>query len=79
MDVFRSWLAADKETILTTLNEVIFKEDWDKYAKGTISAWEMESLSFYYHEHELANVYKEKYGFVEFEKLPEEPEVDRVF
>ena len=79
MDIFRTWIASDKENILNTLNEIIFKEDWDKYASGTISAWEMEALSFYYHEHELTNVYKEKYGFSDFELLPEDPEVDKTF
>ena len=62
MDVFRKWIAANKDEILNNLNSTIFKEDWDKYAKnGNISAWEMEVLCFYYHDHELSNVNKEKY------------------
>ena len=52
---------------------------WDKYAKGNISAWEMESLCFYYHQHELENVDNKKYGIVDFNMLPQEPEIDRVF
>lgn len=79
MDVFRKWIAEEKENILTSLNTLIFKEDWDKYAKGSISAWEMEVLCFYYHEHELAHVNKEKYGIVDFNKLPIAPPVDRTF
>ena len=79
MDVFREWIAGDKENILTTLNDIVFKEDWDKYAKGNFSSWEMESLSFYYHEHELEKVYKEKYGFADFEQLSPEPVVDKTF
>jgi DNA polymerase-3 subunit alpha len=79
MDVFRSWIAADKENILEALNTKIFKEDWDKYAKGTISAWEMEVLCFYYHDHELKDINTDKYGFVDFFALPEDPEIDRVF
>ena len=78
MDVFRTWIANNKEKILENLNLAIFKEDWDKYAKGTISAWEMEVLCFYYHEHELANVNQKKYGFVNFFHLPEDPIVDNV-
>jgi hypothetical protein len=51
-----------------------------KYAKnGNISAWEMETLCFYYHAHELENVNYYKYGFSNFFDLPEEPEVDRQF
>jgi hypothetical protein len=38
MDVFRTWIAGSKEQILTELNTAIFREEWMKYAKGTISA-----------------------------------------
>ena len=79
MNVFRDWIAADKDNILRTLNEKIFMEDWNKYASGSLSAWEMEALCFYYHEHELANVNNGKYGLVDFFTLPEDPIVDRVF
>lgn len=79
MNVFRTWIADNKDQILTDLNTAIFKEDWDKYASGTISAWEMEVLCFYYHEHELAHVNKNKYGFVNFFELPTQPEVERSF
>ena len=78
MDIFRKWMAADKENILKALNTKIFMEDWEKYAKGTISAWEMEVLCFYYHEHELACVNKDRYGFSDFSTLPEDPEIERV-
>ena len=79
MDVVRNWIASDKDGILDQLNRVIFKEDWDKYAKGTISAWEMEALCFYYHEHELAHLDRNKYGFSNFSTLSEVPEIDRSF
>lgn len=79
MNVFRDWIAADKEGILKQLNTTIFMEDWNKYAQGSISSWEMEALCFYYHEHELANVNNAKYGFVDFTQLPEEPPVEKVF
>lgn len=79
MDVFRNWISENKETILDNLNTTIFMEDWKKYASGNISSWEMESLCFYYHDHELANINNSKYGFVDFFSLPEEPQVDKVF
>lgn len=79
MNVFRTWITNNKDRVLNELNGAIFKEDWDKYAKGTISAWEMEVLCFYYHDHELKDIDQSKYGFVDFFKLPEEPEVDRSF
>lgn len=79
MDIFRNWINSDKENILKELNTLIFKEQWDKYANKDISAWEMEVLGFYYHEHELNKVNMSKYGFSNFFSLPEEPVVDRSF
>ena len=79
MDVFRTWIAAEKDTILNNLNTLIFQEDWNKYATGSMSAWEMEALCFYYHEHELANLNHETYDFVDFNKLPENPIVDKTW
>ena len=79
MDVFRKWIAENHDQILDTLNKLIFMDEWNKYAKGTISAWEMEALCFYYHDHELANINNSRYGFVDFNKLPTEPEIDRTF
>ena len=79
MDVIRAYLNEHKDELLNSLNFKIFKEDWDKYAKGNISAWEMEVLCFYYHEHELAHVNQNKYGFVDYNLLPEEPIVEKTF
>lgn len=80
MDIFRNWLSENKEKVLQDLNSLIFKEEWDKYAKGAnLSAWEMEVMCFYYHEHELANLDELKYGFVDFFELPEDPIVERSF
>lgn len=80
MDIFRSWIADNKDDILYNLNALIFREDWEKYAgKANLSAWEMEVLCYYYHAHELTNVNVGKYGFVDFFSLPEEPIIDRSF
>ena len=79
MDVFRVWIAEDKDKILYNLNYLIFKEDWDKYAKGNLSSWEMEALCFYYHEHELKNIDNSQYGFEDFYSLPESPEIESSF
>ena len=79
MDIFRKWIAVDKENILNALNTEIFLQDWEKYAKGTISAWEMEVLCFYYHEHELEHINNDRYGFVDFYSLPEEPIIEKTF
>ena len=79
MDGVRDWLKENHDKVLKEYNTILFKETWDKYAKGNISAWEMEALCFYYHEHELKNVNIEKYGIVDFNTLSSEPEVDYFF
>ena len=79
MDVFRAWIAADKETILNNLNSLIFKQEWDKYATGNYSSWEMEAMCFYYHDHELKKIDYQKYGLSDFFKLPTVPVVERSF
>ena len=79
MDVFRNWIVANKDDILNQLNQQIFKEEWEKYATGSLSSWEMEVMCFYYHEHELAQLNRERYGFVNFSDLPEEPIVASAF
>ena len=79
MDVFREWLKQDGPQVLEKLNYNIFKAEWDKYATGSYSAWEMEVLCFYHHEHELANVNFAKYGIRDYFELPETPEVARTF
>ena len=79
MDVFRNWLSANKDEVLKQLNHLIFKEEWDKYAKGNVSSWEMEVMCFYYHDHELAHLDQDKYGFADFFNLPEDPIVERSF
>ena len=79
MNPIREWMSSQQEDILFTLNTVIFDEDWKKYASGTISKWEMEAMCFYHHEHELEHIDFNRYGIVDFFKLPEEPEVDKVY
>ena len=79
MDVVRNFINTNKENLLNTMNKIIFKEEWDKYASGSISAWEMEVLGFYYHKHELQDIDMDKYGLSYWEDLPEEPEVDYTF
>ena len=39
MDGAREWLKNNHDTVLDTYNKMIFKAEWDKYAKGTVSAW----------------------------------------
>ncbi len=79
MDKARDYIKVNQQEMLKQLNAKLFLELWDKYAQGSISAWEMEALCFYYHEHELKNLNTEKYGIIDFKNLPTEPIVDYFF
>ena len=79
MDKVRDYLKTHQEEMLRAYNTLLFKEQWDKYAKGNESAWEMESLCFYYHDHELKGIDNQKYGIQNFFKLSSTPEVDYFF
>lgn len=69
----KEWLKS--EEILEKAHRYLLNEQWKKYALGSYSKWEMETLSFYYHEHELANVNHEIYNWELYSNMPEEPVV----
>ena len=79
MDDIRIYFKSNQKELLNSLNGSLFKENWNKYAEGNLSSWEMESLGFYYHEHELENINEKLYDIVEFNSLNEEPIVDYLF
>ena len=76
MDPMRDYLKAHKDEMLKKLNDALYNEVADKYARGSISSWEMESINFYYHEHELADY---QHNFDDFSLLSENPEIDYSF
>lgn len=65
----------DKEDTLKKYNDMLFTQCQGKNASGSIPKWEMDSLSFYYTEHELKNLDEDLYGVVNFFEQPEEPEI----
>lgn len=79
MDIVREWLKNNQQKVLNELNYKLFQNEWKKYATGTISAWEMTSVCFYYHEHELAHIDNNRYGIIDFNSLPSEPMIDYFF
>ncbi len=79
MDILRAYIKENSEELLTTLNNQIVDELWNKYCSGNISKWEMDSVSFYSHPHELTGFKDRYYDVVDFFQLPEEPEVERTF
>ena len=78
MNDARSWLKENQQDILNQYNDILFMNTWNKYATGTESAWEMDSLCFYHGDHELKNIDNRKYNIVDFNNLQSE-EVDYFF
>ena len=78
MDRIRPYIKAHNQELLEAVNTRLTEDVWNKYCLGNISKWEMDSVSCYFHEHELARVNNAYYGFSNFFDLPEEPEIERV-
>ena len=73
LDELKGWLGSSEACDLFYKAELKQKHDeiWEKYCSGSVSKWEMQSLHYYYHEHELAHVNLGKYSIVDFDTLPE--------
>jgi DNA polymerase-3 subunit alpha len=71
MEDLKEWLS-NPET-LECVNESLLKQAYSSFENDSISQWEMDSLSFYYHDHELAAVDNVKYNIDNFNGLPEQP------
>jgi DNA polymerase-3 subunit alpha len=78
MDNIRPWVQKNAASLLKEVNDRLTRDMWNKYCLGTISKWEMDSISCYIHEHELINVDNYLYDFEDYNSMSEEPVVERV-
>lgn len=79
MDIIRPYIQKYNTDLLNSVNERLYNETWEKYCLGTISKWEMDSISCYIHDHEMTKVKNIIYGFSDFSKLSDEPTVNYEF
>ena len=79
MDIIRPYIQKYNADLLNSVNERLYNETWEKYCLGTISKWEMDSISCYIHDHEMTKVKNIIYGFSDFSKLSDEPTVNYEF
>lgn len=79
MNPVRDFLKTHQQTLLEELNGYLYKNMWNKYCQGSMSHWEMESISCYFHEHELEKVKGYEYNIVDYNTLSGEPEIDYTF
>lgn len=75
----KPYIQKNSQELLEKLNEKILKETWEKYCEGTLSSWEMDSVSFYSHEHELERINHARNGWSNYFKLPDEPPITKSF
>ena len=78
MDKIRPWVKANAAELLEQVNNRLMSDTWNKYCTGNLSKWEMDAVSFYSHEHELAHVNNHRYGITNFSDIPENPVVERI-
>ena len=78
MEIVRPFVVKNAASLLDAVNERLTEEIWNKYCTGSLSKWEMDSVSFYSHEHELTNLDMDRYELTDFFELPEEPIIDRL-
>lgn len=79
MDIIRPYIKQNNEHLLAAINNKLWYDTWNKYCQGTISHWEMDSISCYIHEHELSKTRNSFYGFVDYAQLSEKPQIDYTF
>lgn len=75
----KEYIQENEKKLLDKLNNAMFQEEWEKYAAGNVSTWEMDALGYYHHDHELKDVDYSKYNIKKFADLPYVPETDYVF
>lgn len=78
MDIIRPYIKDHQQELLEVVNNRLTKDVWEKYCLGNLSKWEMDSVSFYSHEHELAQADLSLYLIEDFFDMSEQPEVERV-
>ena len=78
MDIIRPYIKSHQDELLKAVNDRLTQDVWEKYCLGSLSKWEMDAVSFYYHEHELKGVDFDLYLIDDFFKLSEQAEVERV-
>ena len=78
MNIIRPYIQKNNKQLLEAVNNKLTEQMWNKYCIGSLSKWEMDSVSFYSHPHELSKVDLKRYNCTNFFRLSETPEIDRI-
>lgn len=74
----RTYVQENQVELLNKINQSQIDGLWNKYCSGSLSKWEMDSVSYYSHPHELSKVNIFKYHFSDYFDMPENPEIDKI-
>lgn len=69
----KEYINKNQEKLIDKLHAVEIDEVWQQYCSGTLSTWEMDTLGFYYHDHDLLNTYHPEFRFGDFYQMSEIP------
>ena len=56
MDKVRNYIAANHDTLLSTLNSILFSEEWHKYGVDSIAEGQCNSMRIYIHDNPFNHV-----------------------
>lgn len=69
----KEYINKNQEKLIDKLHAAEIDEVWQQYCSGTLSTWEMDTLGFYYHDHDLLNTYHPEFQFKDFYEMSEIP------
>lgn len=73
----KEYIAKNEDKYIDKLYNAEVDELWKEHCDGSISAWEMSTLGFYYHEHELKGVRYDDMKFENYYDMPELPVIEK--
>lgn len=66
----KTYINENEQNLIEQLQASEIDVIWQQYCKGNLSTWEMDSVGFYYHAHELIMANHINFDFVNFSDLP---------
>lgn len=69
----KEYIYKNQDKLIDKLHAAEVGEIWNQYCTGTMSTWEMDTLGFYYHEHDLTSVYHPEFKFEDFYQMSTVP------
>ena len=73
MMALKEYINKNQDKLIDKLHAAEINEVWQQYCAGTLSTWEMDTLGFYYHDHDLLNTYHPEFTFKDFYEMSEVP------